>query len=332
MSINLYLVSVIIPAFNAGATIDETLRSVRSQSHDRLEIVVVDDGSTDDTLAIAERHAERDPRITIIRQGNAGVAAARNAGWQAARADFIAFIDADDLWAPCKVERQLQAMVDGGERTGLVYSWYAWIDAKSRVSVKSDPVFHAGEVLDYLFEGNFIGNGSSAMVRREALIAANGFESGLRASGAQGCEDLLFYCRVAEAYHFAVVPEYEIGYRYLPNNMSSNMTRMFRSWMLVADEMSAKHPDRVALLDRGIRNYARWLLRRALIGGQLGYFASVLALLGWRNPVLAVRVVALDLPRDIASAAWWMSRSLRRRELRRPPASFLIGDPNQSRC
>jgi glycosyltransferase involved in cell wall biosynthesis len=332
MSINPYLVSVIIPAFNAGATIDETLRSVRSQSHDRLEIVVVDDGSTDDTLAIAERHAERDPRITIIRQGNAGVAAARNAGWQAARADFIAFIDADDLWAPCKVERQLQAMVDGGERTGLVYSWYAWIDAKSRVSVKSDPVFHAGEVLDYLFEGNFIGNGSSAMVRREALIAANGFESGLRASGAQGCEDLLFYCRVAEAYHFAVVPEYEIGYRYLPNNMSSNMTRMFRSWMLVADEMSARHPDRIALLDRGIRNYARWLLRRALIGGQLGYFASVLALLGWRNPVLAVRVVALDLPRDIASAAWWMSRSLRHRELRRPPASFLIGDSNQSRC
>lgn len=325
------LVSVVIPAFNAEATIDETLRSVRSQSYERLEIVVVDDGSTDGTLAVAERHAECDPRITIIRQSNAGVAAARNAGWQAARAEFIAFIDADDLWAPSKVERQLQAMIDGGEKTGLVYSWYAWIDSKGRVSGKSDPVLHAGEVLGHLFEGNFIGNGSAAMVRREALIAARGFESGLRASGAQGCEDLLFYCRVAESYHFAVVPEYQIGYRDLPNNMSSNMTRMFRSWMLVADEMAARHPDRVALLDRGISNYARWLLRRALIGGRLRSFASILVLLGRRNPLSAVKVVALALPRDIASAAWWMSRSLRHRGLQGPSPSFLIGDPNQSR-
>src|SRR5437879_4873848 len=229
MSITTCLVSVVIPAYNASPTIDETLRSVRSQSHGELEIIVVDDGSTDDTVAVAQRHAARDPRITILRQCNAGVAAARNAGWQAARADFIAFIDADDLWTRYKIERQLHAMIAGGTRTGLVYSWYAWIDAKSRVSVRSDPIFHAGEVLDYLFQGNFVGNGSSALVRREALVAANGFESGLRASGAQGCEDLLFYCRVAEGYHFAVVPEYHIGYRYLPNNMSSDMTRMFRS-------------------------------------------------------------------------------------------------------
>ncbi|OAF16763.1 glycosyltransferase family 2 protein [Bradyrhizobium neotropicale] len=330
MSTSKYLVSVVIPAFNAEATIDETLRSVRSQSYERLEIIVVDDGSADGTLAVAERHAECDPRINIVRQDNAGVAAARNTGWRAARADFIAFIDADDLWAPGKIERQLQAMMDGGERTGLVYSWYAWIDAKSRVSVKSDPVFHAGEVLDYLFEGNFIGNGSSAMVRREALVAANGFESGLRASGAQGCEDLLLYCRVAETYHFAVVPEYEIGYRYLPNNMSSDMTRMFRSWMLVADEMAARHPDRIALLDRGISNYARWLLRRALIGGRLRYFASVLWLLARRNPLLAAKVATLGLPRDMISAGWWMSRGLRHREFRRPSPSFLIGDPSQS--
>lgn len=113
MSTSTCLVSVVIPAFNAEATIDETLCSVRSQSHERLEIIVVDDGSTDDTVAVAERHADRDPRITIIRQDNAGVAAARNAGWQAARAEFIAFIDADDLWAPGKIERQLQAMIDG---------------------------------------------------------------------------------------------------------------------------------------------------------------------------------------------------------------------------
>ena len=331
MSTRTFLVSVVIPAFNASSTIDETLRSVRSQSHGELEIIVVDDGSTDDTVTVAQRHADQDSRIIIMRQCNAGVAAARNAGWQAARADFIAFIDADDLWAPRKIERQLQAMIDGGERTGLVYSWYDWIDANSRVSVRSDPIFHTGEVLDYLFESNFIGNGSSVLVRREALIAANGFESWLRALGAQGCEDLLFYCRVAEGYHFAVVPEYQIGYRYLRNNMSSDMTRMFRSWMLVADEMAVRHPDRTALLDRGLRNYGRWLLRRALIGGQLGYFASILVLLGRRNPLLALKVVARDVPRDIVLAVWWILRNLRDKTFRGPASSFPIGDPNQSR-
>lgn len=336
MSDSKCLVSVVIPAYNAGSTIDETLRSVRSQSHEQLEIIVVDDGSADDTLVVSQRHADQDPRITVMRQSNAGVAAARNVGWQAARADFIAFIDADDLWAPCKIARQLKAIIEGGERTGLVYSWYAWIDAASRVSLMADPVFHSGEVLDYLLEGNFIGNGSSAMVRREALVAANGFESGLRASGAQGCEDFLFYCRVAEAYQFAVVPEYEVGYRYLPNNMSSDMARMFRSWMLVAGEMAGRHPDRTTRVDRGIRNYARWLLGRALIAGQLGYFVSILTLLVRRKPLLALRILAFDLPLDMGSAVLRMFGHLRSQVrpqgFRTPRTVFLIGDPKQSRC
>ncbi|MCK1757340.1 glycosyltransferase family 2 protein [Bradyrhizobium sp. 137] len=330
MNTGALLVSVVIPAFNASATIDETLRSVRSQSHRELEIIVVDDGSTDNTVAVVQLHTAQDSRITIIEQRNAGVAAARNAGWQAAGADFVAFIDADDLWTPRKIEQQLQALLDAGERTGLVYSWYDWIDADSRVSARSDPVFHAGEVLDYLCQGNFIGNGSSALVRREALIAAKGFESGLRASGAEGCEDLLFYCRVAEAYHFAVVPKYQIGYRYLPNNMSSNKTRMFRSWMLVADEIMTRHPERTALLDLGLRNYARWLLRRALTGGQLWYFASIFGLLFKRNPLLALRVAAHDVPRDTVSEIRWKWRHQRRRAVRPSASLFAIGDPTQS--
>jgi glycosyltransferase involved in cell wall biosynthesis len=331
MSISTCTVSVVIPAFNASSTIDETLRSVRSQSHGQLEIIVVDDGSTDDTVAVAQRHAAQDSRIIIISQCNAGVAAARNAGWQAARADFIAFIDADDLWAICKIERQLRAMIDGGERTGLVYSWHACIDANSLVSFISDPPFYAGEVLDYLFEGNFVGNGSSALVRREALVAANGFEGRLRASGAQGCEDLLFYCRVAEGYQFAVVPEYQIGYRVLPNNMSSDMPRMFRSWMLVADEMAARHPDRTARLDRGLTNYGRWLLRSAAFGGQLWYLASIVVLLCRRNPLLALKVFALYVPLDTVRASWRKLRKLRYEGFRRPALSFPIGDPDQSR-
>jgi len=82
------LVSVVIPAYNAQATLDETLSSVCAQTHQTLEIIVVDDGSTDGTHALAERHAAADARIRVLHQANAGVAAARNAGWQHSRAEF----------------------------------------------------------------------------------------------------------------------------------------------------------------------------------------------------------------------------------------------------
>jgi glycosyltransferase involved in cell wall biosynthesis len=325
------LVSVVIPAYNACSTLDETLRSVRSQSHELLEIIVVDDGSSDDTLVVAQKHASDDSRVRIIKQDNAGVAAARNRGWRSACSDLIAFVDADDLWVPDKIERQLQALNAGGEKTGLVYSWYAVIDANSRVRIKASPTFFAGDVLDNIFEGNFIGNGSAILVRRDALVAANGFESQLRAAGAQGCEDFLFYCRVAEEYHFAVVPEYQIGYRYLPDNMSSDLPRMLRSWMLVVDEMAARHPDRAAALNRGLRNYSGWLFRRALTIRKFGYFASVLVLLSKRDPLLAAKVFARDLPRDILSVTWWKLLNLRYNGFRQPVLPFPIGDPNQCR-
>ena len=174
-----------------------------------------------------------DLRVRLIEQANAGVAAARNAGWQAARSDLIAFVDADDLWAPTKIERQLAALDRADEKVGLVYCWYSVIDAQSTVIDNQYRPTWRGDVLERLFLGNFVGNGSAALVRRQALIDADGFESRLREVGAQGCEDILFYCRVAEAYQFEVVEEPLVGYRHLSGNMSSDMARMLRSWMLV---------------------------------------------------------------------------------------------------
>jgi glycosyltransferase involved in cell wall biosynthesis len=128
------LVTVVIPAYNAEATIDETLQSVRAQTYPSLEIVVVDDGSTDSTAQIVERHAVADARVLLIRQPNQGVAAARNAAIAAGRGQFIAPIDADDVWHPSKIEKQLAAMRDGGSKVGLVYTWSALLDQQSRVT------------------------------------------------------------------------------------------------------------------------------------------------------------------------------------------------------
>lgn len=111
---DLDLVTVVIPAYNAAATIDETLLSVRSQSHRRLEILVVDDGSKDATAHIVQRHCAEDSRIRLIRQRNSGVAAARNRGVAEATGDFVAPIDA--TFGGPKISKSSSRRFTGTER------------------------------------------------------------------------------------------------------------------------------------------------------------------------------------------------------------------------
>ncbi len=292
-------VSVIVPAYNAACWIEATLASVAAQTHRALEVIVVDDGSSDATVAIAETFARRDPRFRVVRQANAGVAAARNHGASLARSDLLAFVDADDLWTPDKIERQLAALAAAGPEAGLCYSWYVMIDGTDTVIYREPGRAIAGRVLDTLFVENFVGNGSAALVRRAAFDRAGGFEPALRNAGAQGCEDILFYCRVAEHFEFALAPDYHIGYRQLPDNMSSDLARMLRSWFMVVDEMAARHPDKRALLNVGVRRYARWVVRRAVHRKRPGALLKLLALLARRDPRLALRMGLVEAPKTL---------------------------------
>jgi glycosyltransferase involved in cell wall biosynthesis len=294
------LVSVVIPAYNAAATLDETLCSVRAQTHSALEIIVVDDGSTDATRALAERHAAADPRVHVLHQANAGVAAARNAGWKHSRSEFIAFVDADDLWAPTKIERQVQALMAAGPQAGLAYCWTARLDASGVVTRCYGGTRHEGEALSKILRSNFIGSGSNVLVRRQAVVDAEGFDSRLRAAGAEGCEDWLFNCRVAETHHFVSVPDYLVGYRYLHDSMSSNRQRMLRSHMLMCRQMIARRPEQSAATLGGLQGYCAWLLREA-IDMRGPRQAWLLWLLMWReHRTVAWRVLWRDLLLDPA--------------------------------
>src|SRR5215216_2413239 len=117
------LVSAVIPAYNAEATIGATISSVMAQTYRRMELIVVDDGSHDGTAAFVGKLAERDPRIRLVRKRNEGAAAARNTGIDHARGDFIAPVDADDLWHPTKIEKQMAVVRRCSARVGLVYCW-----------------------------------------------------------------------------------------------------------------------------------------------------------------------------------------------------------------
>lgn len=279
MALSSELVSVVVPAYNAAGTLDETLRSVRAQTHRALDIVVVDDGSTDATAAVAQAHMDADPRVRLIRQANGGVAAARNTGWRAARSDYIALIASDDLWAPAMLEKLLAAMQAGGSRIGVSYCFFTKIDAEGMA-----PPFHypdpcTGDVLDKILLHNFVGCGSTMLVRREALLATDGFYDSLRAAGAQGCDDYLFCCRAAEHFHYACVPEVLVGYRDTPGGISSSAGRMLRSWMLVAEQMIARQPARRDLMRLlTIIGNPKWTTPALILLGLASSFAETMGI------------------------------------------------------
>lgn len=296
-------VSIIIPAYNAAATIGETLRCVMAQTHRNLDIIVVDDGSDDATARIVAEHAGADGRIRLVSKNNGGVASARNLGVAKARSDILAFVDANDLWTSRKIERQIAALVRGGPSVGLVYGWSARIDGAGRIIDDSyRPVFE-GNVLAQIVKGNFIGNGSCALVRRRAFEDAGGFEPGLRLAGFEGCEDILFYCRVAEHYEYAVVPAHLVGYRITTHNMSSNGPRMIGSWLLMVEEIRSRNPELAPLLRIGVGHFACWLLQRALATGRMDQISKILMILRRHDPFLAVKVATVDWPLQILRVA-----------------------------
>lgn len=282
------VVGVVVPMYNAQCTIGATLGSVGNQTYSALDIIVVDDGSTDMSAAIVMEHASRDRRIRLLRQKNSGVAAARNLGAASTGAEFLAFIDADDLWAPSKVERQLSALAAGGPRAGLAYCWFAMMDAEGRVlSLDNRPLIE-GRVLRCMCRNNFVGNGSSMMLRRAAFLAAGGFDPSLRASGAQGCEDMLMCMRVAEQFEFRVVPQHLVGYRMTNTNMSSDVRQMLRSCEIVLAEFREKYPDFGGELDAHLVDMLEWLVVRALLGGRVLVASELMRRLLVLEPRMAI--------------------------------------------
>jgi glycosyltransferase involved in cell wall biosynthesis len=223
------IISVVIPAYNAASTITNTLNSARAQSHKNLEIVVVDDGSRDSTASLVATIAAQDPRVRLVRQTNAGVARARNRGIAETRAELIAFLDADDLWHPLKLERQLSELARAGNRFGFCYCSFRRVDSRDRV-IGSSPLYTiSGSVLAQHALVNFVGNGSAILVRRRALEQVGGFDPSLRDQGLEGVEDFDLQLRLAARYHVAVVPAYLVGYRLHAASMSNNAARMARA-------------------------------------------------------------------------------------------------------
>lgn len=128
------IVSIITPVYNGERFIRETLDSVLQQTYPYWEMIVIDDGSKDQSATIVEEYAAKDSRFQLLKQSNAGSAAARNNGIRHARGRYIALLDADDLWKPCFLESQLSLMK--AQNAIVVYSSYQRIDEHSKICLR----------------------------------------------------------------------------------------------------------------------------------------------------------------------------------------------------
>ncbi len=255
------LVSVIIPAFNAGRTLRETLESAARQSWQHLEIIIVDDGSTDQTAAIAADFCAADARAKLISQPNGGEFAARNRAIDEARGEWIAPLDADDLWYPEKLERQL-AVAQSNPSAGLIYCWSRLIDGDGRVIGSAPAARCEGNVLADHLRWNFVGNGSTPMIRAEVLGSVR-YDANFGA-----CADYLLQLQLAMTTRFAVARAYLTGYRASDRSISSDALRMIRGHIQMFDKLMAILPQAEKRIARKER--ARWLARYGLVQSRRG--------------------------------------------------------------
>lgn len=203
------MVSVIIPAYNAGRIVGRAIESALAQTAPPFEIIVVDDGSSDDTAAVAEKYAGK---VRVLRQANAGPAAARNRGARAAAGEWLGFLDSDDAWFPTKLERQLAHV--GSPRVGLVC-------CLTNGSVSADRI-----TLQSLWEYNYIGM-SGVLVRRAAFEDVGGFDDD---PGLISAEDYNLWLRIAMRWEIAMVPENLFVY----SPEAGSLSRQFERFAMAA--------------------------------------------------------------------------------------------------
>lgn len=221
-------VSVVIPAYNAMTYLPDTLNSVLQQTFSDFEVLIIDDGSTDHIQAWVAQNIT-DPRVRLIAQANQGLSAARNTGIANAQGEYVAFLDADDLWEPTKLEVQVRYL-DNNSAVGLVYNWIAVIDAQGKPTGKVWRGDIEGDVLEEVLQRNII-DCPSVLVRRKCFDDVGVFDRTLRS-----VEDWDMWIRIATRYNFGVTREALVYYRQHTSNMSKNWRVMEQAFHQVIEK------------------------------------------------------------------------------------------------
>jgi hypothetical protein len=237
------LVSIVVVCYNQAHYLQEAIESALAQTYMPMQILLVDDGSTDETAAVCARY----PSVRYIHQENRGLAAARNIGLAFAIGEYVLFLDADDKLLPDAVRSGLECFEE--------FSESAFVSGSHRkISSDGMPIeTEAGEFIEAdhyrrLLEGNYIGMHATVLYRRAILASAGGFDESLRA-----CEDYEIYLRIARRWQVSAHRKLVAEYRQHDTNMSRDRAFMLKSVLQVLDKERDRIPDRYHLraLQRG---------------------------------------------------------------------------------
>jgi glycosyltransferase involved in cell wall biosynthesis len=253
-------ITVVIPAYNAMTYLPETLDSVLNQTFTNFEVLIINDGSTDH---IASWAAEIfDTRVKLISQENRGLPGARNTGITHAQGDYVAFLDADDLWELTKLEKQVDCL-DSKPEIGLVYTWTLLVDQQGKSTGTVTAAHVEGNVWEKLLLGDVVGSGSSAMIRRNCFETVGLFDTEL-----SSIEDCDMWVRIAAHYPLAVIKEVLVYYRQHPSNMSRDYDRMMQNSRLKIEKKFKNVPfELLYLRPRAYGHAFLWLAWKIMFDG-----------------------------------------------------------------
>lgn len=236
-------VSVVVPAYNSAWSIERTIASVLAQTMADFELIVVDDGSTDELDEAICRAAEGDRRVRVVKQENRGLAGARNRGVREARAPLVAPLDADDVWQPEYLAATVDAL-DWHPESPFAFTYHYRMDEHDRPL--PTPEYETAPRHDFLglLSVNSVGCGSAAVFRRVEMTAAGGYDETLAKRAGPGAEDLKLILALAAKAPPRLIERPLVGYRHVAAGMSLGQPEtQLASMLAVFDELREGHPD-----------------------------------------------------------------------------------------
>lgn len=306
---SLGLVSVVVPVYNCALYLQQAIESIRVQTYRSVEIIIVDDGSTDNTPEVIKALGDD---IVSIRQPNGGPGKARNKGIDAATGEFIAFLDADDVWLPDKLKKQVDYLETHPE-VGLVYSQTAnFVDGKPIGDEASPQIAISGLIFDELLSDTIIPL-PSVVVRTEIARKVDGFDESLLTA-----EDTNFYLKVAYAYYIGVVPEVLLLRRLHASNLSFRADVSFGTLDnldRIAERYPEVHPARYLPMLKAYRTRGKTLIKEYFDKGEYRRAQKIyhkLRNLGISDSTILLYGLIVRLPPTVIS----MLRTIWRQRLR----------------
>jgi glycosyltransferase involved in cell wall biosynthesis len=253
-------VSIVIPAYNAAKELPETIETVLQQSFQDFELLIINDGSTDETESIGEQYSQQDQRIKLLSQHNQGVSSARNYGIQESVGEYIAFLDSDDLWKSSKLAAHVQHL-DLYPELGLSFARVEFMKDDGCLTGQCSNLRLKNIKNEHLYQENLMCTPSNAVIRRTTLEQVGGFDECL-----SGMADLELFFRICwYGWKVEGLNQVLVYYRTSTNGMSAQLRNIEEEWYRFSDKIRSYASELVEqYYYQGKAMLLRYLARRAL--------------------------------------------------------------------